>query len=137
VIKVPHVGNLCYTARYKNILHTRQEIILFAIGRIIVLKEINLTVNDITIKLENFTETYVEQVTMGMLRSLKGVSEIEKVKVSIDQTGKVLVVLNNADFPLKEFAQKIIRSTYIGLLAPLKGVDKDKPLKNLELNITR
>ncbi len=100
-------------------------------------KEINLNVNDIPIKLEKFAEAYVEQVTIGMLRSLKGVSDINNIKVTIDTAGKVLVILNNTDFPLKDFAQKIFRSTYNGLLAPLKGVDKDKPLKNLELNITR
>jgi hypothetical protein len=100
-------------------------------------REINLTVNGIPIKLEKFAESFVEQVTIGMLHSLKGVSVINQIKVTIDKEGKVLVILNNTDFPLKEFAQKIIRSTYIGLLAPLKGIDKDKPLKNLELNITR
>jgi len=100
-------------------------------------REINLTVNDIPIKLEKFAEAYVEQVTIGMLRSLKGVSVIDKVKVTIDREGKVLVVLNSTDFPLKEFAQKIIRSTYIGVIAPLKGVDNDKPLDNMEVDITR
>ena len=100
-------------------------------------KVINLIVNDIPIKLEKFAESYVEQVTIGMLHSLKGVGVINKVEVTIDKEGKVSVVLNNADFPLKEFAQKIIRSTYIGLLAPLKGTDRDKQFQKMELNITR
>jgi hypothetical protein len=102
-----------------------------------VTREISLTVNDTPIKLDYFVAGYLDHVTGGILNSLKGVSEIKKVKLTIDKDGKVLINLNNANFPINYFVEEIIRSTYTGLITPLKGVEKDKPLKNLELNISR
>jgi hypothetical protein len=100
-------------------------------------REITLTVNDTPIKLDYFVAGYLDHVTGGVLDSLKGTGEIKKVKLTIDKDGKVLIKLNNANLPLNYFVEEIVRSTFAGVVAPLKGVEKDKPLKTLELNITR
>jgi hypothetical protein len=106
-------------------------------GDIVMTRDITLTVNDTPIVLDYFVAGYLDHVTGGILGSLKGVSEIKKVKLTIDKEGKVLVKLNNANLPLNYFVEEIVRSTVKGMIETLKGVEKDKPLKNLELNITR
>jgi hypothetical protein len=100
-------------------------------------REITLTVNDIPIKLDYFVAGYLDHVTGGVLNSLKGTGEIKTVKLTIDKEGQVKVTLNKANLPLNYFVEEIVRSTLTGMIAPLKGVEKDKPLKSLELNITR
>jgi hypothetical protein len=100
-------------------------------------REITLTVNDTPIKLDYFVAGYLDHVTGGMLNSLKGNGEIKTVKLTINKEGQVKVTLNKADLPLNYFVEEIVRSTFTGMIAPLKGVEKDKPLKSLELNITR
>ncbi len=100
-------------------------------------REISLTVNDTPIKLDYFVAGYLDHVTGGILDALKGTGDIKKVKLTIDSKGGVKVTLNNANLPLNYFVEEIVRSTVKGVIAPLKGVDAEKPLKGLELNITR
>jgi hypothetical protein len=100
-------------------------------------REISLTINDIPIELDYFVAGYIDHVTGGIIGSLKGTGEIKSVKLTIGEKGEVRINLNNANLPLNYFVEEIVRSTFQGVVAPLKGVDKDKPLKNLELNIKR
>ena len=100
-------------------------------------REISLTVNDTPIKLDYFVAGYLDHVTGGILGSLKGTGEIKTVKLTIGKEGQVKITLNKANLPLNYFVEEIVRSTLTGMIAPLKGVEKDKPLKSLELNITR
>jgi hypothetical protein len=100
-------------------------------------REVNLTVNNTPIKLDYFVAGYLDHLTGGILGSLKGTTEIKKVKLTIDKEGQVKINLNNANLPLNYFVEEIVRSTIKGAIATLKGVDKDKPLTGLELDITR
>jgi hypothetical protein len=100
-------------------------------------REINLTVNGTPINLDYFVAGYLDHVTDGILGALKGTGETKKIKLTISEKGKVKINLNDANLPLNEFAEEIIRSTFKGVIAPLKGVNPEKPLKGLELNITR
>jgi hypothetical protein len=106
-------------------------------GETIVTRQIKLSVNGTSIDLDYFVAGYLDHVTGGIIASLKGASEIKKLKLTIDAKGLVKITLNNADLPINYFVEEIVRSTVKGVIAPLKGVDKDKPLTGLELNITR
>ena len=100
-------------------------------------RQISLTVNDKPIELDYFVAGYLDHVTGGILASLKGTGEIKNLKLTIGDKGVVKIILNSADLPINYFVEEIVRSTYQGIIAPLKGVEKDKPLQNLELNISR
>jgi hypothetical protein len=100
-------------------------------------REISLSVNGTAIKLDHFVAGYLEQLTRGILASLKDTGEIKKLKLTIDKQGKVEINLNGTDLPINYFVEEILRSTYKGAVMPLKGVDRDKPLQTLELNIIR
>ena len=102
-----------------------------------VTRQISLIVNDTPINLDYFVAGYLDHVTGGILASLKDAGEIKKLKLTIGDKGQVKINLNNADVPINYFVEEIIRSTFKGIIAPLKGVEKDKPLKSLELNISR
>jgi hypothetical protein len=100
-------------------------------------REIALSVNNTPIKLDYFVAGYLDHVTGGILGALKGTGEIKKVKLTINDKGEVKINLNSANLPLNYFVEEIVRSTVKGVIAPLKGVDPEKPIKALELNITR
>ncbi len=100
-------------------------------------RHITLVVNDSPIELDFFVAGYLDHIAGGIIASLKGTGEIEKLKITVGEKGVVKIILNNADVPINYFAEGIIRNTLQGAVSPLKGVDKDKPLQNLELDISR
>jgi hypothetical protein len=102
-----------------------------------VTRQISLNVNNMPIELDYFVAGYLDHITGGIIASLKGTGEIKKLKLTIDNKGLVKINLNNADVPVNYFVEEIVRSTLQGVVTPLKGVDRDKPLQNLELNISR
>lgn len=98
-------------------------------------RKITLSVNNSPIDLDYFVAGYLDHVTGGIIASLKGVSEINKLELNIDEDGIVTINLNGADIPLNFFTTEIIRSTAIGMVAPLKGVAGT--IDKLELKIVR
>jgi hypothetical protein len=100
-----------------------------------VTRNISLSVNNTPIKLDYFVEGYLDHVTVGIIASLKGASEIKDLELNIDQDGIVTVNLNGADIPLNFFASEIIKSTVTGMVTPLKGVEG--AIDKLQLKIER
>ena len=97
-------------------------------------KQIKLTVNNVPIDLDFFVEGYIYHTVSGILSSLRDTGEIENLKLTIDNEGKVAIYLNNADVEIGYFPVLIIKSTLEGMVAPLKGVDS--PVNTLEINIS-
>ncbi len=97
-------------------------------------EEVCLSVNDVPIKLEGFVREFIEQVTAGIVATLKGTGEIQSLKLSI--CGKdTQINLNGSLVPVVPFAGEFIRNTVIGMVSPLKGVVQ--PIDRLEISITR
>jgi hypothetical protein len=86
-------------------------------------RNISLSVNDTPIKLDEFVTGYIDQVTGGMMASLKGTTAIKALELNINEDGTVTINLNGADIPLNFFATEIIKSTLTGMVTPLKGVE--------------
>jgi hypothetical protein len=98
-------------------------------------KEVTLTVNGVSIKLDYFVEQYVDHVVGGIIGSLRGTGDVEQVELSVDDGQTVRINLNGEPVSLKEFPILIIRSTLAGLVAPLKGVSG--ALRQLRLTLKR
>ena len=96
--------------------------------------QVNLSVNDIPIKIDYFVKDYIEYVVGGILASLHDTGEIERLELSINNQGEVSINLNDAYVPLKYFPNDIIKSTIIGIVSPLKGVGE---IDRLEITISR
>ena len=84
-------------------------------------RQVSLSVNDQPVELDYFVQGFIDHTISGMLASLEGTGEIEKVKVSIEGD-KVAIQLNNALVPANPFVQKITRNTVAGMVSSLKGV---------------
>jgi formate dehydrogenase assembly factor FdhD len=100
-----------------------------------VTRKITLSVNDTPINLDYFVAGYLDHVTGGIVTSLKGIGEIKKIELNIDEDEIVTIELNGADIPLNFFTTEIIRNTVTGMVTPLKGVTG--PINKLELKIER
>ena len=98
-------------------------------------RQVNLTVNDNLIELDNFVEGYVYHVTVGILNSLKNTGTIKNLELYIDGDGHVDIILNGTDVPLSYFPVQIIRRTLAGMVANLKGVTGE--MRTMELKITQ
>jgi hypothetical protein len=98
-------------------------------------RNISLSVNDTPIKLDEFVTGYIDQVTGGMMASLKGTTAIKALELNINEDGTVTINLNGADIPLNFFATEIIKSTLTGMVTPLKG--DEGAINKLGLKIER
>ena len=98
-------------------------------------RQVNLTVNDVPIKLDYFAEEYVDHVVGGIVSSLRGTGEIRDLEMAVDNGGRVRISLNGEDVSLKKFPVLIIKSTLDGMVAPLRGVDG--PVDRLNVTISR
>lgn len=98
-------------------------------------RKIDLTVNEVPIDLDYFVAGYLDHVAGGIIESLHDTGPIKTLKLTIGSEGQVKINLNNSNVVLGYFPEEIIRSTMAGAVAPLKGVDK--PMKSLEMNISR
>lgn len=86
-------------------------------------KQVELSVNNLPIKLDYFVHEYLEKVVGGIVASLHDTGEIENLELTIDNSEEVEIRLNGADISLKEFPVQIIRSTIEGMITPLKGIE--------------
>jgi hypothetical protein len=96
--------------------------------------EITLTVNDVKIKMVHFVADFTEATVLGMMHGLKGVDEVQDLKLSIDQD-KAAIKINNQEIPLNEYATRIVISTMKGLLEPLTGVTL--PINKVDLRLAK
>jgi len=79
-------------------------------------------VNKKPIELNPFVNDFLAQVTIGAVKSLKGVDYIRNIEVSREYND-LAVNVNGEDIPITPFPNGIITSTIIGLASTLKGVD--------------
>jgi hypothetical protein len=79
-------------------------------------------VNKKPIELNPFVNDFLAQVTIGAVKSLKGVDYIKKVEMHREHDD-VTVNVNGEEIPITPFPNGIISSTIIGLASTLKGVD--------------
>jgi hypothetical protein len=90
--------------------------------------EAKLSVNKEEIDMNEFVESLVAHVTVGTVKSLKGVDYIKTIDVNMDK-GEVDISVNNENIPLTPFPNDIIASTLIGLVSSLKGIDEVDKMK--------
>jgi hypothetical protein len=94
--------------------------------------EVNLSVNDEPITIDDFVKKFINSVVTGMLSVLKGVKEIKSVNLSFDGD-EVEIVVNGAIVPSNPFVSKFIENTVTGMVTSLKGVGR---VDKLEISIT-
>lgn len=84
-------------------------------------------VNESPIELNEFVESYFAFVSIGIVKTLKGVDFVKKVEFH-QEKGDVTVKVNGNEISITQFPNDIINSTLMGILAPLKGFDKVEQL---------
>jgi hypothetical protein len=84
-------------------------------------REVSLLVNGQPITLDYFVQGFIDHTVGGMLSSLEGVGDIQRVELSIEGDD-VTVNLNGAHLSTNPFVSKIIRNTVRGMVSSLKGV---------------
>lgn len=90
--------------------------------------KITLLVDDTPIRLNHFVREFIDHAVGGMIASLEGTGEIEKLDISIEG-GNVSINLNNTLVPANPFVCKIIRSTIAGMVSSLEGVGEINAVK--------
>ena len=79
-------------------------------------------VNKTPVELNDYVEKYFASVSIGIVRSLKGVDYIKKVELH-QEKGVITVKVNGEEIPITPFPNAIINDTLMGMLSPLKGID--------------
>ena len=92
-----------------------------------------LQVNKVAIELNEFTEQFLANVTVGAVTSLKGVEFLKKIEVKQDKDDLDIKV-NGEEIKLTPFPNDVIANTFKGLVSTLKGVDKSN-IKNIDITI--
>jgi hypothetical protein len=91
-------------------------------------RQVELSVNATSVKLDYFVLGFIDHVVGGILKGLEDTGEIKDLDLSL-QGDKVTINLNNAIVPLNAFANKIVRNTIKGMVSALKGVKEINILK--------
>ncbi len=97
-------------------------------------RKVSLQVNDVSISVDYFVESFIDHTVAGVMAAMEGTGEIETLELVIDGD-TVSVTLNGAVVPLNAFAQKIIKATITGMIGPLKGVADN--ISTVKINIGR
>jgi hypothetical protein len=84
-------------------------------------REVSLLVNGQPVTLDYFVQGFIDHTVGGMLSSLEGVGDMQRVELSIEGDD-VTVDLNGAHLLTNPFVSKIIRNTVRGMVSSLKGV---------------
>ena len=84
-----------------------------------------LWINKTPIELKPFIEDFLAQVTIGVVKPLKGVDYIRSIELNYEHDD-LKVVVNEDEIPITPFPYTIITSTIIGLASTLKGADDIK-----------
>jgi len=85
--------------------------------------ETKLQVNNVSIELNPFVEEFLARTVAGAGSSLKGVENIQKLELYLEQ-GDIKIVADGNELPLTPFPKDVITNTLIGLVSSLKGVGK-------------
>lgn len=85
--------------------------------------EVSLSVNYVSIPVDYFVQSFLENTIGGMLAALEGTGEIETLELSVEGD-EVVINLNNAVVPTNPFVSKIISNTINGMVSSLKGVNE-------------
>ena len=93
-----------------------------------------MKVNNKDIELNPFVESYVANVTLGVVRSLKGVDYLKKIEVRVDRND-VEILVNGGEVELTPFPQGVIASTLRGLVSALKGAEAAESI-NIHVDVT-
>jgi hypothetical protein len=79
-----------------------------------------VTVRGKTIPMNRFVAKYIEQISIGIVKSLDNTGEVNKLNLSVE--GNVVnLILNGSIIPTNEFVNNIIAATLFGILSTLKG----------------
>jgi len=84
-----------------------------------------LWINKTPIELNPFVEDFLAQVSIGVVKPLKGVDYIRSVELN-HEYDDLKVVVNKDEIPITPFPYMIITNTILGLVSTLKGVDNVK-----------
>ena len=84
-----------------------------------------LWINKTPIELNPFIEDFLAQVTIGVVKPLKGVDYVRSIELNHEHDD-LKVVVNGDEIPITPFPYTIITSTIIGLVSTLKGADDIK-----------
>ena len=90
-----------------------------------------LMVNSKEVEMNPFVESYVSNVAIGIVSSLKGVDYINSVEIK-QEKDSVTIKINKEDITLTPFPSDIIISTIKGLVSSLKGVND---IKTIEIHL--
>jgi hypothetical protein len=94
--------------------------------------EISLSANDKAVELSGFPRDYLIKLTLAAASSLKGVSEIKTLDLTM-RFGKVKLAVNGSPISLGPFPTLIIGKSLIAIVSTLKGVEGN--VIALEINI--
>ncbi len=92
-----------------------------------------MKVNSHEVEMNEFVNSFVTNVVLGAVNSLKGVSDISTVIVNIENR-EVYINVNDKEVPLTPFPEQFILNTLIGLVSSLKGVTD---VKSVEIRLNK
>jgi len=95
-------------------------------------RKVSLSVNYLSIPIEDLVQEFINKVVTGMLSVLKGVDEIRSVDLSFDGD-EVVINVNDTVVPSNDFVNEFVRNTVTGMVTSLKGVGQ---VDKLEISIT-
>ena len=90
-----------------------------------------LWVNKVSIELNEFTDEFLAQITVGAVTTLKGVDYIRKVEIGLDR-GDVSITVNGEEVTLTPFPNDVIANTLTGMVSTLKGIEK---IDNMDITV--
>jgi hypothetical protein len=94
--------------------------------------DISLTVNGKIIEVTGFPKDFLTKTLVGAASSLKGVDEVDALKLSL-KFGKVKMVVNSQPISLSQFPNLIIARTLVGTVSILKGVEGEVVSLEIEM----
>jgi hypothetical protein len=80
-----------------------------------------LSINGADIAINDFVESYLANIIVGTVLSLKGVDYLRNIQLKIEGT-VVSILVNGEDIALTPFPGDLIAGTIKGLVSSLKGV---------------
>jgi hypothetical protein len=80
-----------------------------------------LSINGADIAINDFVESYLANIVVGAVLSLKGVDYLRNIQLKIEGTD-IGILVNGEDIVLTPFPGDLIAGTIRGLVSSLKGV---------------
>lgn len=95
-----------------------------------------MAVNGADVPLKAFLVDFYSNTLSGMVASLKGAEEIEKLEVVLEGK-KVKLTLNGKPISMNPFTNAIFASTLSGMVMYLKGMKRLKDMKSLSFKLEK